>query len=81
MQDGLIILKQADLRGEFADLKMPVVVILGQLDTLIPVAVAGKMQELLPEIDLTVIDRAGHLPFLAHQDAVVKTICHFMDMK
>jgi pimeloyl-[acyl-carrier protein] methyl ester esterase len=79
LQEGLDILKQADLRAEFAGLKMPVAVILGQLDTLVPVAVAGKMQDLLPGIDLTVIDRAGHVPFLSHQQAVVKAVRHFRD--
>jgi pimeloyl-[acyl-carrier protein] methyl ester esterase len=79
LQEGLNILKQADLRAEFAGLKMPVAVILGQLDTLIPVAVAGKMQGLLPGIDLTVIERAGHVPFLSHQQTVVKAVCLFMD--
>ncbi len=79
LQEGLAILKQADLRGEFANLKVPVAIILGQLDTLIPVAVAGKMQELLPEIDLTIIDRAGHVPFLSHQQNVVSVVRHFMD--
>ena len=79
LQEGLNILKQADLSAEFASLKIPVAVILGELDTLVPVAVAGKMQDLLPEIDLTVIERAGHVPFLSHQQAVVKAVCHFMD--
>lgn len=81
LQEGLIILKQADLRAEFADLKIPVAIILGQLDTLIPVAAGKKMQELLPRLDLTAIDRAGHVPFLSHQDAVVEAISRFMDMK
>ena len=79
LQEGLGILKQADLRDSFAQLKIPVGVILGQLDTLIPVAVGKKMVALLPEVDLTVIGRAGHVPFLSHQKAVVDAICHFMD--
>ncbi|WP_411728044.1 pimeloyl-ACP methyl ester esterase BioH [Methyloglobulus sp.] len=79
LQEGLNILKQADLTAEFASLKIPVAVILGELDTLVPIAVAGKMQGLLPGIDLTVIERAGHVPFLSHQQAVVKAVCHFMD--
>lgn len=79
LQEGLDVLKQVDLRAEFASLKIPVAVILGQLDTLVPVAVAGKMQELLPEIDLTMIDRSGHVPFLSHQGPVVSAIRHFMD--
>jgi pimeloyl-[acyl-carrier protein] methyl ester esterase len=81
LQEGLIVLKKADLRVEFASLKIPVAVILGQMDTLVPVAVGKKMQELLPRVDLTVIDRAGHVPFLSRQDAVVKAVCRFMDMK
>jgi pimeloyl-[acyl-carrier protein] methyl ester esterase len=79
LQEGLAILKEADLRAEFANLKVPVGVILGQLDTLVPVVVAEKMQALLPEIDLTVIGRAGHVPFLSHQEAIVNAVRCFMD--
>lgn len=79
LQEGLVILKQTDLRPEFASIKVPVSIVLGQLDTLIPVAVAGKIQELLPEVDLTIIDRAGHVPFLSRQGVVVGAIRHFMD--
>jgi pimeloyl-[acyl-carrier protein] methyl ester esterase len=81
LQEGLIVLKKTDLRVEFTSLKIPVAVILGQLDTLVPVAVGKKMQELLPRVDLTVIDRAGHVPFLSHQEAVVEAVSRFMDMK
>ncbi len=79
LQEGLTILKQVDLRDSFAQLKIPVAVILGQLDTLIPVSVGAKMEALLPGIDLTVIDRAGHVPFLSHQEAMVNAVCRFMD--
>jgi pimeloyl-[acyl-carrier protein] methyl ester esterase len=79
LEEGLDILKQTDLRDDFAQLKMPVAVILGQLDTLIPVSVGVKMVELLPEVDLTVIDRSGHVPFLSHEEGVVNAVCRFMD--
>jgi pimeloyl-[acyl-carrier protein] methyl ester esterase len=79
LQEGLSILKQADLRDDFAQLKIPVAAIFGQLDTLIPVSVGAKMQELLPAVDLSIIDRAGHVPFLSHQGAVVSAVCKFMD--
>lgn len=79
LQEGLAILKQADLRAEFASLKIPVAVILGRHDTLIPVSVGAKMQGLLPGMELTVLDRAGHVPFLSHQAAVVQAVCNFMD--
>jgi pimeloyl-[acyl-carrier protein] methyl ester esterase len=79
LQEGLVILKQTDLRHEFASIKVPFAIVLGQLDTLVPVVVAGKMQGLLPEIDLMIIDRSGHVPFLSHQGVVISAIRHFMD--
>jgi pimeloyl-[acyl-carrier protein] methyl ester esterase len=81
LEEGLTILKESDLRETFANLKIPVAVILGQLDTLVPAIVSEKMLALLPEMALTVIDRAGHMPFLSHEDAVVKAVCEFMDKK
>jgi pimeloyl-[acyl-carrier protein] methyl ester esterase len=79
LQDGLAILKQTDLRAEFANLKVPVAVILGQLDMLVPFAVGAKLQALLPEMELTIIERAGHVPFLSHQQAVVNAVQKFVD--
>jgi pimeloyl-[acyl-carrier protein] methyl ester esterase len=79
LQEGLAILKQTDLRFKFANLKIPVAVILGQLDTLVPSTVGAKLQALLPEMELTTIERAGHVPFLSHQETVVKAVCDFMD--
>lgn len=81
LQESLIILKETDLRTVFASLSMPVFVILGELDTLVPGAVAEKMQVLMPEMDLTMIGRAGHVPFLSHQKAVVNAVRHFMDSR
>jgi len=79
LKEGLDILKQTDLRDGFTHLKIPVGVILGQLDTLIPVSVGAKMQNLMPELELTVIDRAGHVPFLSQKGAAANAVCRFMD--
>jgi len=79
IQEGLAILKHTDLRVDFAELNLPVSVILGQLDTLVPAVSGEKMQALLPEVDLHLIARAGHVPFLSHQEAVVQAVRAFMD--
>jgi len=79
LQGGLDILKQADLRPVLAGLNIPVSVILGGLDTLVPVAVGQKMQQLLPSLELNIIDRAGHVPFLSHSRETVAIISRFMD--
>lgn len=79
LQGGLDILKQADMRPVLADLKVPVSVILGGLDTLVPVAVAQKMQQILPSVEVNIIDRAGHVPFLSHSRETLAIIARFMD--
>lgn len=79
LQGGLAILKQADMRPALAELKAPVSVILGGLDTLVPVAVAQKMQQLLPSLEFNIIDRAGHVPFLSHSRKTLAIISRFMD--
>ncbi|TAN67175.1 MAG: alpha/beta fold hydrolase [Methylobacter sp.] len=81
LQGGLDILKQADLRPVLSGLTMPVSVILGGLDTLVPVAVGQKMQQLLPSLELNIIDRAGHVPFLSHSRETLAIISRFMDQR
>jgi pimeloyl-[acyl-carrier protein] methyl ester esterase len=79
LQGGLDILKQADLRPFLSGLTIPVSVILGGLDALVPVAVGQKIQQLLPDLELNIIDRAGHVPFLSHSRETVAIISRFMD--
>jgi len=79
LQGGLDILKQADLRPVLSGLSIPVSVILGGLDTLVPVAVGRKMLQLLPSLELNIIDRAGHVPFLSHSVETLAIISRFMD--
>ena len=79
LQGGLDILKQADLSPVLSGLGVPVSVILGGLDTLVPVAVGQKMQQLLPSLELNVIERAGHVPFLSHSLETAAIISRFMD--
>jgi len=79
LQGGLKILKQADMRPVLSGLDIPVSVILGGLDTLVPVVAGQKMQQLLPSLELNIIDRAGHVPFLSHGLKTAVIISRFMD--
>jgi len=78
LQSGLAILKQADLRPALAETNKPVSLILGNRDTLVPVAAARQMQALCPDMELAIIDRAGHVPFLSHQQELLAIISRFM---
>jgi pimeloyl-[acyl-carrier protein] methyl ester esterase len=81
LRQGLLILKEADLRTVLSELKIPVAAILGGKDTLVPAIVGRKMQQLLPGLQLTVLDKAGHVPFLSHQTELVAIISRFMEQQ
>ena len=79
LQGGLDILKHADLRSALSDTSVPVSVILGSRDTLVPVSAGQNMQDLAPAITLNIIDKAGHVPFLSHPEEVVAIISRLLD--
>lgn len=63
---GLEQLKALDLRNELRQLQIPVHMILGGQDALVPVALADSCKPLNPQLATTVINDAGHMPFLSH---------------
>jgi pimeloyl-[acyl-carrier protein] methyl ester esterase len=79
LQGGLNILKHADLRPALSGTSVPVSVILGTRDTLVPVSAGQNMQALAPGITLDIIDKAGHMPFLSHPQDLLAIISRFMD--
>ena len=79
LQGGLAILKQADLRPALAAAQMPILLLLGTGDTLVPIAVGEAIKDLAPTIQIVVIDKAGHVPFLSNLQIVLETITQFMD--
>lgn len=78
LQQGLNVLKDNDLRHALANLTIPVAVVLGSKDTLVPMGVGALMQQLLPPLQLHIIDRAGHIPFLSHQQELLSIVNDFM---
>lgn len=77
LQGGLGILKHTDLRATLSQFEMPVSVILGDKDTLVPVAVADNLSSI--GIQSTIINGAGHVPFLSHSQELLTLIRRFMD--
>lgn len=78
LSGALKVLKQADLRPVLAALDKPVTAILGARDTLVPVAAGAAMQALNPRLQLAVIDQAGHVPFLSHQQRLIEILDGFL---
>ena len=71
LQGGLRILKQHDARDSLAALTLPIRVIQGDKDTLVPVATAAALRDLQPALQVQVLPGAGHTPFLTHPQVLV----------
>ncbi|MFY8273810.1 pimeloyl-ACP methyl ester esterase BioH [Pseudoalteromonas sp. SSDWG2] len=71
LKQGLDILEHHDLRGEFASLSQPIGAIFGRLDALVPYKAIGKMQQLRPQLNIAVIDKASHAPFISHKEEFI----------
>lgn len=79
LRGGLSILRESDLRPALSKIEVPVLVLHGERDMLVPVAAAAAMAEQLPGGRLALIPGAGHAPFLSHPDLFHGAIRSFLD--
>lgn len=75
---GVEILKTADLRGVMTQLKHPLLILLGTEDALVPVAAGNAMKNLCPSAQLSIIDKAGHIPFISHLGQTLASVSDFL---
>lgn len=74
LRAGLDILKNSDLRAFMRSNALPISVILGEKDTLIPLSCAEAVRGLNSEVNLHVLASAGHAPFLSHPQQLLAAI-------
>ena len=63
---------------EFSALKMPILVISAEDDRFGTAATARKIAEIVPHVELTILQDGGHI-WLGHDEAVVERIQAFLD--
>lgn len=73
--DSLIYYNYAKLRK----LRVPVHLLHGEKDLLIPVGQAEKLADMLPHATCTVVPRAGHLPPVETPETVVRLITQYLN--
>ncbi len=81
LEQGLILLETTDLRMNLATITCPILMVLGDRDTLVPVKVAEQLQTLQPKLVLKILPKAGHVPFLSHQEVLLDCLRNFMEQK
>ncbi len=71
---GLAVLREADLREDARTLALPVTVVHGGRDALVPVGAGRWLGSALPRARLVEIGGAAHLPFVSHADAAAAAL-------
>ena len=74
LQQGLALLRDGDLRPALPTIQTPALIVHGTRDTLAPKAAAESLASQLPNSQLTLIDGAGHAPFISHPEAFLQAI-------
>ncbi len=75
----LELLGEIDNHQALEQLGCPMLAILGQGDALVPVASKNRVASLNRQIEIAVIEGAGHLPHLAQTDTVSEKILSFLE--
>lgn len=79
LADGLRLLLETDLRTALADLRPPVLWMLGSRDALVPRGLASELPRLQPKAQVRLLDKAAHALFLSHPQACGRLIQDFLD--
>lgn len=74
LADGLELLETSDLRDVLPKLAVPNAWIAGRRDRLVDPRAMEEAASLTPEASFSIIDHAGHAPFLTHADAVIDAL-------
>ncbi len=69
-----------DSRPTLGDIDVPVLIIHGEQDQIIPLAEAQEMVEAIPDAELLVIENAGHLPNLEQPDVFNEAVIEFLGL-
>ncbi len=78
LREGLAILRDTDLRGELARLAMPLRMIFGERDNIVPAAAMAAIEPLLNgQGDTALIEQVAHVPFLSAPDTFTRAVYDF----
>lgn len=76
---ALAVLRSLDLRATARRLQQPALVVAGPRDTLVPLGACEWLSRTLPCGRLTVIEGAGHVPFISHREQFLGAALGFVD--
>ncbi|REH40499.1 pimeloyl-[acyl-carrier protein] methyl ester esterase [Paraperlucidibaca baekdonensis] len=78
LRESLQLLQDMDQREAFAQLPIPIAMILGRHDQLVPALLAEDLLALRSTLAIRLIDGAGHAPFLAQPEAFQQALAELL---
>jgi len=79
LENGLALLRLADSREALRNLSCPVQLILGSIDSLVPVNIVKDCKLLQPKLECNIIEGAGHIPFITHKKEALDIVQKFLE--
>lgn len=67
-----------DVRSELPKVRVPALVVAGRHDWITPVSQAEEIVRLMPEAELVIYERSGHMPFIEEQEAFLARVLNFI---
>ncbi len=78
LEHGLGILNTVDLRPDLEKITCPILWLLGERDTFVPVDAGEQLEVLLPEADILILQGSAHAPFLSHTTQSLRALTNFL---
>ena len=78
LKSGLEILSETDLRTNERS-EIPVMVVLGEKDTLVPVNIESEFKNRFSSFESCVVEKAGHAPFVSKPDICAEKVKNFIN--
>ncbi len=78
LKGGLKLLENSSFVEQLKDMNLPVLLMFGKLDALVPIAAAEKMAVCFPCGQLVIFAKAAHAPFLSHFDEFINALNIFL---
>ena len=79
LEASLALLKNSDLRPALEKLDCSVMAILSDNDAIVPVEMGEQMQRLKPDLHRTILQNAGHIPFITQPENCLNAIHIFFN--
>jgi pimeloyl-[acyl-carrier protein] methyl ester esterase len=78
LEKGLDILSNTDLRTKNRS-EIPAMVVLGEKDTLVPVAVISEFERMFINVEKLILEKNGHAPFISNPELCAEKIKNFIN--